>query len=314
MTRSVSNNHRSTLIAALLGALMISFSAVWFGLSDSSPTTAAFFRAAYALPVVFVLWWMRRDQDRRPSNKRWLAVLAGLSLGADAVTWHTSIGFIGAGLATLIANVSVIFVALGAWILLGERPRKATMVAIPVILLGVTMVSGLGRGDSFGVDPLRGTLFALLAAVLYAGFILAFRHSNDAQAPAAGPLLEATIGTLIASFALGMVGGNIDFAISFPSHFWLLALAIGSQVLGWLLIGYALPRLPAVETATIILIQPALTMIWGAIIFDERPSVFQISGAVVVLAGVAFVSLVRARRQVSEGVVQPELASEHQNQ
>lgn len=296
MSQRVPSTHRVTLIAALGGAVMISFSAIWFGLSDSSPTTAAFFRATYALPVVFALWWFRRREDHRPPKRRWLAVVAGLSLGADAVAWHVSIEFIGAGLATLLANVSVIFVAIGAWVLLGERPRRATMAAIPVILVGVGMVSGLGRTDSFGADPLAGTLFALLAAVLYAGFILGYRQASDTGVPAAGPLLEVTVGTAIAALAIGLASGSIDFGITFPGHFWLLLLALGSQVLGWLLIGYALPRLPAVETATIILIQPALTMLWGAIIFGERPSPLQISGAVVVLAGVAFVAWVRSMR------------------
>lgn len=296
-------SHRWTLVAALVGALLISFSAITYALSDVSPTTAAFFRAAYALPVLFLLWWMRRGQDRRPSRRRWLAVAAGLSLGADAVAWHTAIDFIGAGLATLLANTSVIFVAVGAWILLGERPRRATLIAIPVILTGVAMVSGIGQGNAFGTDPLRGTIFALVAAVLYAGFILGFRHANDERAPAAGPLMEATIGTAVAALTIGVIGQNIDFDVSFPSHAWLLVLALGSQVLGWLLIGFALPRLPAVETATIILIQPALTMVWGAIIFDERPSTVQIIGALVVLAGVAFVALVRAGKDA-----RPEMA------
>lgn len=298
MTEQTTHTHRVTLVAAFVGALMISFSAIYYALSDVSPTTAAFFRAAYALPVLIVLWLIRRREDHRPARRRWLAVAAGLSLGADAVAWHTSIEYIGTGLATLLANTSVIFVALGAWIMLGERPRRATLIAIPVILVGVTMVSGLGQGDAFGNDPLRGTLFALLAAVLYAGFILGYRHSNDEQAPAAGPLMEATVGTLIAAGAIGLIGQNIDFTISFPGHWWLIVLALASQVVGWLLIGYALPRLPAVETATIILIQPALTVLWGALIFDERPSPVQILGAVIVLAGVAFVALVRAGRDI----------------
>jgi len=212
------------------------------------------------------------------------------------ITWHFSIDYIGAGLATLIANTSVIFVALGAWALLGERPRNATMVAIPVILFGVTLVSGLGQGNAFGANPVRGTLLALLAAIFYATFILGFRHSNDVQAPAAGALMEATLGALVTTFVLGLITSGIDFEITWPAHGWLLALALGAQVVAWLMIGYALPRLPAVETATIILIQPALTMIWGAMIFDERPSPLQITGAVIVLAGVAFVAIVRPGR------------------
>lgn len=292
-----------TLLAALLGAVLISFSAIFFALSEVSPITGSFFRAVYALPVLFVLWFARRGRDRRVMSRRWMAIGAGLALGADIVSWHTAIDFIGAGLATLLANTSVIFVALGAWVLLGEKPRATTMMAIPVILVGVTLVSGLGQGDPFGSDPLRGTLFALLAAVFYATFILGFRHSNDEQAPSAGPLMEATIGAAISSLVLGLVSSTIEFDISWPAHGWLVALAIGAQVVGWLSIGYALPRLPAVETATIILIQPALTMVWGAIIFDERPSPLQIVGAVIVLTGVAFVALVRARRPEVEPAI-----------
>jgi drug/metabolite transporter (DMT)-like permease len=285
-----------TLLAALGGAVLISFSAIFFALSEVSALTGAFYRAGYALPLLFLVWWLRRSGDRRPAQRRWIAVGAGLSMGADLFSWHSSIDYIGAGLATLLANTSVIFVAVAAWVLLGERPRRTTMVAIPVILLGVALVSGLGQGDAFGVNPVRGTVLALLAAMFYAIFILGFRHSNDEQAPAAGPLMEATFGALIAILAIGLVGPGIEFGFSWPSHGWLLALATGSQVVGWLAIGYALPRLPAVETATIILLQPALTMLWGTLIFDERPSALQIVGAVIVLTGVAFVAGVRARR------------------
>lgn len=275
---------------------MISFSAIFFALSEVSPVTGTFFRAAYALPVLFAIWLIRRRHDQRTASRRWIAVAAGLALGADIVAWHVAINFIGTGLATLIANTSVIFVAIGAWVLLGERPRKATMVTIPVILFGVTLVSGLGQGDAFGSNPVGGALLALLAAMFYATFLLAFRHSNNSQAPAAGPLMEATLGAVIASFVIGMVGPGIQFEVTWPGHGWLLALALGAQVSGWLLIGYALPRLPAVETATIILIQPALTIVWGALIFGERPSLLQILGGVIVLAGVAVVAVVRARR------------------
>jgi drug/metabolite transporter (DMT)-like permease len=285
-----------TLLAAMSGAIMISFSAIFFALSEASATTGAFFRAAYALPVLFALWLVRRQDDHRPMSRRWIAVGAGLALGADIVAWHASIEFIGAGLATLLANTAVIFVAIGAWILLGERPRNTTMAAIPVILFGVALVSGIGQGDPFGVDPIRGTLLGLVAAAFYATYILGLRQSNSVQAPAAGPLMEATLGMVVASTLIGLVSGGLDVTPTWPAHAWLLALAMGGQVGGWLLIGYALPRLPAVETATIILLQPALTLLWGAMIFDERPALLQIVGAVIVLAGVAFVAVVRANQ------------------
>lgn len=295
-----------TVLAAITGAVIISFSAILFALSETSPTTGAFFRSVYALPFLAVIWLVRRADDRRRSSRRLVAVLAGLALGADIVSWHSSIESIGTGLATLLANTQVIFVALGAWLFLGERPRRATMASIPVILVGVALVSGVGQGDAFGADPFRGTLLAMMAAVFYGTFILVFRHSSDERTPVAGPLLDATAGAAFSILVISLVVEPVDFAITWPGHGWLILLALVAQVVGWLLIAYALPRLPAVETATIILLQPAMTMMWGALIFDERPSALQITGAVIVLAGVAFVAVMRATRPANLGLSRQE--------
>jgi len=285
-----------SLLAALAGALAISFSGIFFGLSGVDPLTGAFFRVAYALPVLFLIWFAYRDRDKRTWQKRLLAFGSGCLMGVDMVVWHTAIGHIGAGLSTLIANSQVVFVAIAAWLILSERPSRRILIAIPVVLVGVALVSGLGMGDAFGSNPVLGTLLALVSAIFYAAFILAFRGANNIQAPPAGPLMEATAGGVVTVLILSIFFGGIDFAPTWPAHGWLIALALGSQVAGWLLIGYALPRLPAVETATIILVQPVLTMIWASMIFDERPSPIQLLGAALVLAGVGFVAVARARR------------------
>jgi drug/metabolite transporter (DMT)-like permease len=294
-----------TLLAALAGALAISFSAILYALAEVTPITGAFYRSLYALPVLLVLWWVRRHHDHRGRGKRLIAFGAGLLLGLDVVMWHISIEYIGSGLATLIANSQVVVVAVAAWLFFGERPSRQVAVAIPVVLIGVSLVSGLGRGDAFGSNPLLGTLLALVSAVLYAAFILGFRLSNEAQAPSAGPLLEATAGAALAALIAGVVGGGLVFEPAWPAHGWLLALALSSQVAGWLLIGYALPRLPAVEIATIILLQPVLTMIWAVIIFSESPSTIQLVGAALVMAGVGFVAVARARRTPAIAPAQP---------
>jgi drug/metabolite transporter (DMT)-like permease len=287
-----------TLLAAVAGAVAISFSAILYALAEVSPSTGAFFRLFYALPVLFILWWTRRDQDRRSPKRRMVALVAGVLLGLDILVWHISIEYIGAGLATLIANSQVVVVALAAWILLDEKPSREVAIAVPVVLLGVSLVSGLGRGDAFGSSPVLGTILALASAVLYAGFILGFRLSNESQSPSAGPLLESTAGAALAILITSLPFGGLEFTPTWPAHGWLLTLALTSQVAGWMLIGYALPRLPAVETATIILLQPVLTMIWAVLIFSEQPSPMQWLGAALVLVGVGFVALTRTRRAV----------------
>lgn len=294
LTEQTPRSDRRTLSAALAGAVIISFSAVFFALSGVDPVTGAFFRTAYALPALALIWLIRRPPGGRHRRARLVGMGAGLALGLDIVSWHTAIDLIGTGLATLLANTQVVLVGVIAWLLLGERPRKQLFWAVPMILVGVALVSGLGQGDAFGTNPIAGTGLALLAALFYALFLLGFRHSNPTGVAAAGPLMEATGGAMGATVVVGLLWTGIDLTLSWPAHGWLLALALGAQVLGWLLIGYALPRLPAVETATVILIQPALTLFWGVLIFGERPSALQTLGAIVVLGGVAYVALNRA--------------------
>lgn len=296
MTTDAHRADRMTLAAALSGAIAISFSAIFFALSEADAVTGAFFRATYALPVLALIWAMRRTADRRRGRRRIVALGAGVALGLDIVAWHSAIHFIGTGLATLLANTQVVLVSVMAWVVLGERPRRQLLWAIPVILVGVALVSGVGQDGAFGTRPLAGTGLALLAAFFYSLFLLGFRQSNTAGAPAAGPLMEATAGAAAVTAMIGLVWTGLDLQFTWPAHGWLLALALGAQVLGWLLIGYALPRLPAAETATVILLQPALTMFWGALIFAERPSVLQIVGAVVVLGGVGYIALNREGR------------------
>lgn len=285
------------LVAALVGAVAISFSAVWFALADVEAVTGSFFRTGYALPVLFFLWWRSRHHDRRSGKARGLAAVAGILLGADFTTWHLAIEQIGTGLATLIVNTQVVVVAILAWLILGERPSRVVTVAIPVLLVGVALVSGLGQEDAFGADPVLGTVLALAAAVFYAGFLLAFRRSNRVQAPAVGSLLDATAGAFVASVLAVPLLGGLEIGPSWPTHGWLAALALGSQVFGWLAIGYALPRLPAAETSSFVLLQPVLTMVWGALIFAERPSLVQLVGAALVLGGVGMVATFSARRR-----------------
>ncbi|MDX1449484.1 MAG: DMT family transporter, partial [Acidimicrobiia bacterium] len=110
-----------------------------------------------------------------------------------------------------------------------------------------------------------------------------------------GPVLrvlrDVVAGSTVGGLAAGLIAGDLDFSITWPNHGWLLALALGAQVCGWLLIGFALPRLPAAHTSFAILLQPSLTLVWGAIIFTERPSLLQWTGVLIVLAGIAAVTV-----------------------
>ena len=276
---------------ALLGVLSISFSAVFIRLARVSPVAATFYRAAYAIPVLALISLANRGRDARTRREHLLAFAAGLALAVDLDLWHESIALVGAGLGTVIPNVQIVFVAIVAWMKLGERPRARTIVMIGVVLAGVALTSGLGRAGAYGTNPGRGVALGVLAGLCYAIFLIVFRASNRGLVPPAGPLLEATVGMAIGALLSAGFDAQFTFAVSRQAHLWLLALALVSQVIGWLLIATALPRLPSVETSVLLLVQPVFAIAWGVMFFAERLSTVQWIGSAIVLAGVAVLSM-----------------------
>jgi drug/metabolite transporter (DMT)-like permease len=287
---------------ATAGAICISSSAVLMKLAGASPSVTAFGRCALALPLLAVLTWAerRRGAPRLPSRSRWLARLAGLFLAGDLILWSHAIDAIGAGLGTVVPNLQVLIISLLAWLLLGERPRRSLVLASPLMLGGLVLVAGLahlGGSRAYGSDPALGVAYGMAVAVIYAVYILTLRQATSPQgAPprAARPavaavLFEATAGAAAASALLGLVLNDYRLGLGaspWRAFGWLALLAVTSQVIGWLLITVSMPRLPAGMIGALLLVQPAGSVALGYAFLGERPSILQLAGVTLVLAGV----------------------------
>jgi drug/metabolite transporter (DMT)-like permease len=289
---------RRPLLLAGLGAASISASGVLIKLADTGPATAAFYRCLLALPVLIALAVLeQRKRGPRPAAARRGAFVAGLCLAVDLVLWNHAIADVGAGVATVLGNLQVLFVAFAAWALFGERPERRFLIFLPVVLAGVVLVSGMVGGDGGGTHPLAGIEYGLGTSVAYAVFLLILRRSSASTPHAAGPLAEVTAGAALGALVLGLVFGGLQLRIGWPSFGWLLLLALLSQTLGWLIITSSLPRLPAAIASLVLLLQPAAAMLLAYLVLGERPTLIQIAGAVVVCTGVLAISLTTSQRR-----------------
>jgi drug/metabolite transporter (DMT)-like permease len=219
-----------------------------------------------------------------------MAAAAGVFLAIDLVLWHHAIEDVGAGLATVLANVQVALVPLLAWVLLRERPAARLLACLPVLLLGIVLISGVGEPGAYGADPLRGAVFGAVAGVTYAAFLLLLRSGGQDLRRPAGPLFDLTVVATVVCVLIGLVWGDAHVVPTWPAHGWLVLLALTSQVLGWLLIGSSLPRLPAALTSVLLTIQPVGSMLLGLAIFGEAPSAIQLAGCVLLLGAIVAVA------------------------
>jgi drug/metabolite transporter (DMT)-like permease len=287
------------VLTALLGALTIAFSAIFVRLADVSPATAAIFRCAYALPPLALLAWVeRRRYGPRAAGQSRLAWIAGVFFAVDLILWHHAIGHVGAGLATVLGNTQVVIVPIAAWLLLSERPGGRVAAAVPLVLIGVVLISGvLDAGEAYGSNPALGVLFGVGTGVAYAGFLLVQRRANADHRRPGGPLFDATLSAAVVSLLIGLPLGEVDLVPTWPAHGWLALLAISVQVVGWLLISIGLPRLPSAITSVILTAQPVGSVLLGVWLLAEAPSAFQLVGVAFIIAGLVITTMrVRPRR------------------
>jgi drug/metabolite transporter (DMT)-like permease len=296
------------VMTAVLGAMAIAFSGILVRLANVEPATAAIFRCAYALPALGVIAYLeRRRHGPRPAAQVQLAMLAGVFLALDLVIWHHTIALVGAGLATVLGNTQVVIVAVLAWLFLGERPPRRTLLALPVVLIGVVLISGVIGKGAYGTNPGLGVILGLVVGLVYAAFLLVLRRGNaDIRRPA-GPLFDATLVGALASLAIGLPLGEVDLVPSLPAHAWLLLLALTSQVVGWLVISVSLPRLPAALTSVILTLQPVASVLLAMVLLGEDPSAVQLLGAGTILFGLVLATIRLRGEPPREAVAEPEI-------
>ena len=281
---------------AMFGGVVVSFAPILYALSDANPLTGAFFRMVYALPFLLIIILVRKAEDTRSVNTRLIALVAGFAFSLDFLAYHSTVDWIGTGIGTLIGNSQVIIVTLMSWWLFGERPNLSILISLPIVTVGLVLISGVLDDDPYGEYPVRGVIAGVFTAIFYSAFLIIYRFANRELAPAVNLQFDSTagcaLGLLILSFLplKSIYVEPIDFEPKFPTHGWLLALAILSQVMGWLAIAHSLPRLPAAYTSFAILLQPTFTIIWGILLLAESPSLQQAIGMFLILGSIVAVT------------------------
>ena len=272
--------------------MCIAFSGIFYRWAAVTPETGTVFRAVFGLPLlVLVAWAERRRYGPLPGRNVRLALLAGLFFAGDLTAWHHAIEAVGAGLATVLGNLQVLFVGLAAWLLLGERPSRAVFTALPIVLVGVILISGLIDADAYGRDPALGVLLGVLTAVCYAAYLLIIRQvGRDLRRPA-GPVALSTAATAGAALLYGTATSTFQPVPPAESLAWLALLGVTAQSAGYLLISISLPRLPAVLTSIILLAQPVSTVLLSMVLLAETPSAAQLAGVALVIGGIALATV-----------------------
>jgi drug/metabolite transporter (DMT)-like permease len=277
------------LAALLAGAAGIAFAPIFVKISEVGPVATAFWRVLLALPIL--LAWMeiegrRSGKPGRPSGLRELLALftSGLFLGSTFALWHLSLGLTSVANSTLLVNLAPVFVALGAWLFLGQRFGATFLVGMAMALGGAALLVA-GGPSRLGGGEMAGDGLAALAAVFYAGYFLSVSGLRP-RFPTAAVMAYGAPAACAALLPVALLSGEGLLTASWQGWALLLAVALVSQVLGQSLVAYALAGLPAAFSSVALLLQPTIAAALAWAILGEALGPWQAAGGAVVLASV----------------------------
>lgn len=286
-TKMILNDKSRAMMRVLAGAAVISFAPVFVRLVDVPPTTSAFYRTLFGGLMLVILVRIRGDRlwGGRPAMTA--LVMAGVFFALDLWVWHRSIWYVGPGLATLLASFQVFFVALAGVLFLGERFRRVLWIAIPMALLGISLIVGFDWG-SLERDYRAGVIFGLLTALAYAAYLLSLRSARVREKKAT-PQGDLAVASMVSAVMLLVIAIVEDVPMGIPTAAdgaLLVAYALVAQVIGWVLITGALGRVPASIVALLLLLQPTLAFLWDVLFFSRPFGVQEAVGATLAIAAI----------------------------
>ncbi len=282
----------------LAGAMMISFSAVFVKIAHVGPIVSAFYRMAIGGVILIIIAIATGKVTRFPIKSFGLMALCAFCFVWDLTVWHQSIFYVGPGLATILANFQVFFLAGIGFLFFKERLNLRYVISVPLALLGLGLLILPQNMAAPQPHFYLGVGLGLLTALAYSAYLLSLRHLQSRYTEISVFFVIAIISILTAAgIGVGVILTGNSFAIpDIQTTLTLTAYGIMGQVLGWVLISKGIGRIEASKAGLILLLQPTLSFVWDILFFGHPAGLFDLAGAALAIFAIYLGSTSRQAR------------------
>jgi drug/metabolite transporter (DMT)-like permease len=267
----------------------------------ASSLTIAAARLGLAAAILAPFAWLKAGREIMRLGRRELGMclLSGLFLAIHFWTWISSLEYTSVANSAALVTTNPLWVGLASTVLLRERPAPAALAGIALIVAGSVLIfaADSGGNERTTTYPLLGNTLALAGAISASGYLLVGRALRARISLTAYIWLAYTVAAILLGAAVAASGSSLG-GLSVPAWGFVVLLAIGPQLVGHTAFNWALRRLTATFVAIAILGEPVGAAILAWFLFEEGFTALQLTGFVLLLAGI----FVAARGENSRGV------------
>ena len=279
-------HHPFAFPALLFGSSALAIGPWLVRLAGVGPVAAGFWRLSLALPFLFIIARVAGQPVHWPGKALGIVIgFAAFFFAADLAAWHVGIHMTKLGNATMFGNVaSFAFAAWGLW-LARSWPSPVQGGSLFLAALGAALL--MSSSAELSIQNLHGDMLALLAGLLYAGYLIAVERAREKLPPLPLLFLSSAMGAaMLLPFSI-LMGEQI-----LPNNWtFVVILAISSQVIGQGLLVYAIGALPPIVVGLTLLTQPAISAFVGWAAYGETLSPLDWIGAAAIAAALVLIRL-----------------------
>jgi drug/metabolite transporter (DMT)-like permease len=300
------------LIAAF-AAVYIIWGSTYLGIRFAIETMPPFLMAGlrFLIAGALILGWTKLRGMERPTREQWksAAVIGTLLLmgGNGAVVFAEQ--SVPSGVAALMVAVTPCWMVLIDWLRPGgPRPTAAIVIGLLLglggvaLLLGPESLLGGGRADALG------TIVLMVGCLCWSTGSIYSRHARVPRSPLVGVGMQMVCGGGVLMLASALTG---EFARVEPAAFSLksvlafLYLVVFGAIIGYSAYIWLLRASTPARVATYAYVNPVVAVLLGWMIADEAMTLRMLIAALVILGGVALITLSRQRVQAPEPEASP---------
>jgi drug/metabolite transporter (DMT)-like permease len=276
------------------GLIFGAFSPIFLRLSETGPIATAAVRMVGQLPL-FVMIALFQPKFRAEIgggiSRKDLGVLllSGVFFAGDLVAWYWAVTVTSVANGTFLANLTPIFVAVGSWLLFGERLTRNFGIGAALAVGGSVVMMSQNWVTTGSETPhnLLGDASAIAAAMFYAGYVLTVASARQRVSTLSTMAINGVSAAVVLT-VIALLTEPVFWPHTTPGWLAIAGLVIIVQIGGQFLIAMSLAHLPANLTALMFLFQPAIPAGIAWWLFGERITWVQVIGVVFILMGLGF--------------------------
>ena len=271
-------------VALFLGILCISIFPVIVRMNLTSSLISAFYRMAIATVLIFPFAFLFGKINIVKGKELIGIVVCGILFASDIAVWNIAIQNSSVTQATLLTNLSPVWVGVISFLFLNFRPKQSFWLGTLIAVIGMMVFVGIDTVLELNFD--FAFFLGVLSGIFYALYILVSKNSLQKT----DVITFLSYSMFVSSvFLFGICRFYGEQFLGHSQNAWisLLIQGIVCQLIAWIFISYATKRMKATRVSLSLLSQILFAAILAAIFVNEEITVPQIVGGVIIMIGIA---------------------------